>query len=58
MKIPAGSTANVDLPVNDFQFISVQKNNMDIQNGEIEGLETGSFKLNEGSYVIIVSARI
>jgi alpha-L-rhamnosidase len=56
MKIPAESTANVKLPVNDFQSISVQKNNINIDNGKIEGLESGSFKFKEGSYIIIVSA--
>lgn len=56
MKIPAGSTANVKLSVDGSQSISVQKNNMDIENGKIEGLESGSFKLDEGSYIILVSA--
>ncbi|MBW6533815.1 MAG: glycoside hydrolase family 78 protein [Mariniphaga sp.] len=55
MKIPAGSTANVKLPVDDFQSISVQKNNMNIEKGKIEGLESGSFKLDEGSYLITVT---
>jgi alpha-L-rhamnosidase len=55
MKIPAGSAANVKLPVGLSQSITVQKNNEEIDKGKIEGLESGSFKLNEGSYIISVS---
>ena len=56
MKIPSGSAANVKLPVGPSKSISVQKDDMDFDAREIEGLESGSFKLNEGSYIIIVSA--
>jgi len=56
MKIPSGSLANVTLPVGSSQSISVQKNNMDIEKGKIEGQESGRFKLDEGNYVIIISA--
>lgn len=55
MKIPAGSTAKVKLPVGPSQNITVQKNNIDIDKGKIEGLDSGRFKLNEGSYIITVS---
>lgn len=55
MKIPSGSTANVKLPVDGSQSISVQKNNMEFDKEKIEGLESGSFKLDEGSYIVTVS---
>lgn len=55
MTIPSGSTANVKLPVGPFQSISVQKNNMEIDKEKIGGLESGSFKLEEGSYIVTVS---
>jgi hypothetical protein len=55
IKIPAGTKANVKLPVDDFQSISVQKNNIAIEKEKIEGLESGSFKLDEGNYIVTVS---
>lgn len=55
MKIPAGTTANVKLPVSPSQSVSVQKNNIAIEKEKIEGLESGSFKLDEGNYNITIS---
>ncbi|WP_167619366.1 family 78 glycoside hydrolase catalytic domain [Maribellus sediminis] len=55
MKIPSGSTADVKLKVADSQSISIQKDDVNFDNDKIEGLQTGSFKLSEGSYIITVS---
>jgi alpha-L-rhamnosidase len=55
MKIPAGSIANVKLPVDPAQSISVQKDDKDLNPDKIEGLKSGNFKLKEGSYIITIS---
>jgi alpha-L-rhamnosidase len=55
MKIPSGSTANVKLPVGLSQKITIEKEEVDFDSGIIRGLQSGNFKLNEGSYIIIVS---
>lgn len=56
MKIPAGSTAKVMLPKDASQSVSVQKNEMNVEKGKIEGVESGRFKLGEGNYIIRVSS--
>jgi alpha-L-rhamnosidase len=56
MKIPPGSLANVKLPVGLSQKITIEKEEVDFDPGKIEGLQSGSFKLNEGRYIITVSA--
>jgi alpha-L-rhamnosidase len=55
MKIPSGSLANVKLPVGLSQKITIEKEEVDFDPGKIRGLQSGNFKLNEGSYIIIVS---
>ena len=57
MKIPGGSSADVKLKVAESQSISIQTDDENIDHEKIEGLETGSFKLMEGSYIITVSNR-
>lgn len=51
--IPAGSTANVVIPKNPAQKISIKKTDSRLD-AEINGLQTGRFKLKEGKYVIAV----
>ncbi|WP_340112578.1 family 78 glycoside hydrolase catalytic domain [Maribellus mangrovi] len=57
MKIPAGSKAEVKLNIANSQSISIQKEGVNFDHEKIEGLETGRFNLNEGSYIITVSNR-
>ena len=55
MKIPAESMANVSLPLNPSQKISIEKKSNDFRPEKIEGLQNGNFKLGEGEYLITVS---
>ncbi|MFN2396954.1 MAG: family 78 glycoside hydrolase catalytic domain, partial [Bacteroidales bacterium] len=57
MKVPAGSLANVELPVGLSQKITIEKEEVDFDPGKIKDLQSGNFKLNEGSYIITVSAK-
>lgn len=56
MIIPAGSLANVTLPLGVSQKIVIEKSDIHFRSDKVEGLETGSFILNEGRYSITVSA--
>jgi len=51
--IPKGSIANVSLPVSSSQQIKIRSNNIEVK--DINGLESGKFRLNNGDYVITVS---
>lgn len=54
-EIPAGSTAMVSLPLSSAQKISINKvGDPGFQASKIEGLQTGKFELQEGSYEIII----
>lgn len=57
MAIPLKSTAQVILPFNPSQKISVLKEGIQLSPKNIKGLETGNFELGEGEYSIIVSPK-
>lgn len=56
MKIPSGTEANIILPLNASQSISIENEEIDFDSEKIEGLQTGNFKLREGDYSITVSS--
>ena len=56
MRIPAGSVANVKLPVGVSQKLSIESTAINFRPDKIKGLESGNFKLNEGTYIITVLA--
>ena len=55
MKIPIGTEANIILPLNHSQKIEIKKGHAAINPKEIDGLQTGDFKLKEGDYLITIS---
>jgi alpha-L-rhamnosidase len=54
--IPAKSSANVILPISQFQKITIESKNKNFNPEKIEGLQTGNFELGEGEYSITVSS--
>jgi alpha-L-rhamnosidase len=56
IKIPAGSIANVILPLNKSQKISIVSRNTDFKPEDISGLKKGDFKLGEGEYSITIAS--
>lgn len=56
MKIPAESIANVFLPLNQSQKISIEKKDNNFRPEKIKDLQNGNFKLGEGDYLITVSS--
>jgi alpha-L-rhamnosidase len=57
MKIPAESIANVFLPLNQSQKISIEKKDNNFRPEKIKDLQNGNFKLGEGDYLITVSSK-
>jgi len=55
LRIPPETTANIILPSEKYQKITVRKGD-EIINEEIRGLQIGKFELNEGMYTIITSS--
>ncbi len=56
MVIPSGSRANIILPLNQSQKISIASKISNFNAEEIDGLQTGNFELGEGEYFITVSS--
>ena len=56
MKIPPETTANVILPVNQFSEVKISSKIDNFRPEKIKGLQSGNFKLNEGAYLITLSA--
>jgi len=56
MTIPEGSTANVILPVDQFQRIEINKNGQDLLPDRVDGLTSGKFRLDGGEYRITLSS--
>lgn len=56
MKIPPGTTAEVKLPLDGAQTLSIEKEDTGFKPENITGLQSGRFRLNEGNYRITVSA--
>ena len=56
IKVPAGTQANVSLPVDESQEITIDMPD-DLEDAKIKGLESGEFKLGEGKYVITGSPK-
>jgi alpha-L-rhamnosidase len=54
LAVPDGSLANVQLPLMPNQKISLTSSQGDIDSGTIEGLETGSFRLEGGEYTFTI----
>lgn len=55
MSVPDGSTANVVLPLTPSQTIAISDQRNRVAPGNIQGLETGRFRLGEGEYLITVT---
>lgn len=55
LTIPDESTANVQLPVDQNQQLALQKNQENINPATIEGLQSGSFTLESGEYIITLT---
>ncbi len=55
IKIPENSVANVKIALTSFQKINIEQMGTQIIHGEIEGLNSGSFRLTGGIYMITVS---
>jgi alpha-L-rhamnosidase len=58
MKIPEGCTALVNLPLEQFQYIEIRREDNDMNTNKPDGLSTGNFKLNAGEYLIKVNSEI
>jgi alpha-L-rhamnosidase len=56
IKIPKGSTARINLDLNHYQKIEIQRNQKAVRPEKIIGLQSGKFRLNAGDYLIIVSS--
>lgn len=54
--IPAKSSADVVLPISQSQKIAIKSNDMNFNSEKIKRLQTGSFELGEGEYLITVSS--
>ncbi|WP_277477305.1 family 78 glycoside hydrolase catalytic domain [Catalinimonas alkaloidigena] len=52
--VPDGSSANVQLPLGPNQKISLTSSQDELDPGTIEGLETGSFRLQGGEYTFTI----
>jgi alpha-L-rhamnosidase len=50
--VPTGTKAKIILPVTQLQKITIERNNKKLKPEEIEGINSGKFKLDEGSYLI------
>ncbi|TDI70096.1 MAG: hypothetical protein E2O86_04415 [Bacteroidetes bacterium] len=57
MKIPMGTEANIILPLNPSQKISIENKDGDFDPKIINDLQTGNFKLKEGDYIITISSK-
>ncbi len=57
MNIPTGTEANIILPLNQSQGISIENKDVAVDPNKIEGLQTGNFKLKEGNYKITISLK-
>ena len=57
MRIPNGTVANVMLPLEKDQKIEVIRNNAVLKQDQVAGIETGSFELNEGEYLITITTK-
>lgn len=55
LTIPDESQANVQLPVDQNQQLALQKNQENINPASIEGLQSGSFTLESGEYIITLT---
>jgi len=55
MIVPKGTKAKVKLPLTQLQQITIEKNNKNVNSEEIEGIKSGKFELDEGSYLITVA---
>ena len=55
LTIPDESQANVQLPVNQNHKVALQSRNENINPESIEGLQTGSFTLESGKYIITLT---
>jgi alpha-L-rhamnosidase len=55
--IPKGSQASIILHLEETSHILVEKKGIALGPGKIEGLPTGNFNLDEGDYIITVSAK-
>lgn len=57
MTIPDASTANVILPIDKSQKIEIRSRQNDVELIEVNGLQTGRFKLGGGDYIATVSQK-
>jgi alpha-L-rhamnosidase len=55
ISIPAGTRANVTIPMEPAQKIQIKRKEGSIEPDKIEGLQSGKFQLGEGEYVIIAN---
>jgi alpha-L-rhamnosidase len=55
MTIPDGSIAHVTLPLDQSQTIAIKSKQDNIESENIEGLQTGQFKLGGGEYIVTIS---
>jgi alpha-L-rhamnosidase len=55
--IPKGCFANVNLPFNQVQNISIELKDGGMLSRNIKGLKTGKFKLRGGKYIIIAATQ-
>ncbi|SFB38549.1 alpha-L-rhamnosidase [Algoriphagus aquimarinus] len=55
ISVPKGSIANVTLPIIQSQKVTISNGKGQKPSTEIEGMQTGQFALEEGSYVITVA---
>ncbi|WP_339756364.1 family 78 glycoside hydrolase catalytic domain [Algoriphagus aquimarinus] len=55
ISVPKGSIANVTLPIIQSQKVAISNGKGQKPSTEIEGMQTGQFALEEGSYVITVA---
>lgn len=58
IEIPKGSTANVILALEQFQYILIRKKDNDMNIIKPDGLSTGKFILDAGEYLITVHSEI
>jgi alpha-L-rhamnosidase len=56
IEIPKESKANVTLPMSPDQKVFLERNDKTAKVGQLKGLDQGKFALEEGSYLITISA--